>query len=87
MKISCITLVLMYTCLLIAAAQTLPDDQDLRIILMSDLNESYGSTHYGQFVDNTMAYVNEWQPDLVLFAGDMIDGQSLKLSETDIRAM
>lgn len=68
-------------------AQNQSHDTAVRIVLMSDLNESYGSTHYGQYVDSTMAYVETWQPDLVLFAGDMIAGQSLALSKEEIRAM
>ena len=68
-------------------AQSASDMKSMKIVLMSDLNESYGSTHYGDYVDSTMAYVAKWKPDLVLFAGDMIAGQSLQLSESDIQAM
>jgi len=68
-------------------AQSASDMKSMKIVLMSDLNESYGSTHYGEFVDSTLAYVAQWQPDLVLFAGDMIAGQSLQLSESDLQAM
>ncbi|WP_340106505.1 metallophosphoesterase family protein [Rhodohalobacter sp. 8-1] len=81
----CLLTIHLFQANLIAQLDT--NKPDLRIVLMSDLNESYGSTHYGRFVDSTMAYVEKWQPDLVLFAGDMIAGQSLKLSETEIRAM
>lgn len=68
-------------------AQTSPEEPDLRIVLMADINESYGSTHYGAYVDSAMVYVEKWKPDFILFAGDMIAGQSLALSEKEIRAM
>ena len=68
-------------------SQSLEETDGIKIVLMSDLNESYGSTHYGEFVDSTMAYINAQQPDLVLFAGDMVAGQSLRLSEEDLYAM
>ena len=54
---------------------------------MSDLNESYGSTQYSNYVDSTMAYLEKVKPDLVLFAGDMIAGQSLSLSEENLHDM
>jgi hypothetical protein len=68
-------------------AQSTSEKSSMKVMLMSDLNESYGSTHYGSYVDSAMAYVAKWQPDLVLFAGDMIAGQSLELSDSDILAM
>ncbi len=60
---------------------------EMRIVLMADINESYGSTHYGKYVDSAMVWVEKWQPDFILFAGDMIAGQSLALSEEQIRVM
>ncbi|MEX2456573.1 MAG: metallophosphoesterase [Balneolaceae bacterium] len=63
------------------------DDSGMRIVLMADLNESYGSTHYGEYVDSAIVWVEKWQPDFILFAGDMIAGQNLALSEEEIRAM
>lgn len=68
-------------------AQSAPEDPGMRIVLMADINESYGSTHYGEYVDSAMAYVEKWRPDFILFAGDMIAGQSLSLSEVEIRDM
>ncbi|CAN5419996.1 metallophosphoesterase [soil metagenome] len=63
------------------------DSPEMRIVLMADINESYGSTHYGDYVDSAMVLVERWQPDFILFAGDMIAGQSLALSEEEVRAM
>lgn len=68
-------------------SQSPGSDKSIKIVLMSDLNESYGSTHYGEFVDSTMAFISKEQPDLVLFAGDMVAGQSLSLSEEELYAM
>lgn len=68
-------------------AQSPSEATDIRIVLMADINESYGSTHYAEYVDSAMTFVEKWRPDFVLFAGDMIAGQSLDLSETEIRAM
>lgn len=68
-------------------SQSVTEKPNMRIVLMSDLNESYGYTHYNAFVDSAMVCVKKWQPDFVLFAGDMIAGQNLELSETEIRAM
>jgi len=79
-----LTLHLVLPCL---HAQTSSYDPGMRIVLMADINESYGSTHYGEYVDSALAYVDKWQPDLVLFAGDMIAGQNPELSDAEIRAM
>lgn len=68
-------------------AQSPQEKPDLRIVLIADLNESYGSTHYEEYVDSALTYIEKWQPDLVLCAGDLIAGQSLNLSEEEIRAM
>lgn len=74
-------------CCLDIQAQTSQEKPNLRIVLIADLNESYGSTHYETYVDSALTYIEKWQPDLVLCAGDMIAGQSLNLSEEEIRAM
>jgi len=68
-------------------AQNAQHTPEMRIVLMADINESYGSTHYGEYVDCAMVWVERWQPDFILFAGDMIAGQSLALSEEEIRGM
>lgn len=84
----CISFCLFAFTLSVQAILSQPTDQDeLKIVLISDLNESYGSTHYAEFVDTAMAYIEKWQPDLVLCAGDMIAGQDPDLSEEQIKAM
>jgi len=83
---ACLILFLCF-CFSSAISQSTNSESDMRIVLMSDINESYGSTHYGEYVDSAMVWIEKWQPDFILFAGDMIAGQSLALSEDEIRAM
>jgi hypothetical protein len=47
----------------------------LRVVVISDLNSSYGSTHYNTDVDRAIARIIELKPDLVLSTGDMVAGQ------------
>lgn len=61
---------------------------DLRVVLISDLNSSYGSTDYEPAVHRTMALIRDsWRPDLVLAAGDLIAGQRPSLADRDVRRM
>ena len=64
-----------------------PQRGDIRIAVISDLNSAYGSTDYLPEVTQGIALLPEWQPDLVLCGGDMVAGQSLDLSKTQIEAM
>ena len=64
-----------------------PERGDVRIAVISDLNSAYGSTDYLPEVAQGIALLPDWQPDLVLCGGDMVAGQSLDLSETQIEAM
>ena len=69
-----------------AAAQN-PDRGDTRIVVIADMNESYGSTHYGRYVDSSLVWIKRWEPHAIITAGDHIAGQSLSLDEENIRAM
>jgi hypothetical protein len=61
---------------------------DLRIVVISDLNSSYGSTEYEPEVHRAIQLIREvWRPDLVLAAGDLIAGQKPTLSDESVRAM
>ena len=53
-------------------AQELPD---IDIIVISDLNGSYGSTEYSSESQQAVNYIVKHQPDVVLVTGDMIAGQ------------
>ena len=69
-----------------ATAQN-PDRGDTRVVVIADMNESYGSTHYDKYVDSTLVWVERWKPDAILTAGDHIAGQSLDLDEENLWAM
>lgn len=64
-----------------------PPRGDVRLMVISDLNSAYGSTDYDPEIDIAMQLVPFWNPDLVLCSGDMVAGQSLDLSTTQIQAM
>jgi hypothetical protein len=51
----------------------------LRVAVISDLNDSYGSTTYGSAVHAAVATLVADPPDLVLITGDMVAGQQAGL--------
>lgn len=62
--------------------------EPLRVIVISDLNGSYGSTKYAPRIDRAIDRVIELQPDLVISTGDMVAGQRRPhLSRKQVRAM
>lgn len=64
-----------------------PTRGDVRIVVISDLNSQYGSTHYEPEVIQAIKLIPQWQPDLVLAGGDMVAGQKTNLTQAQIRAM
>jgi predicted phosphodiesterase len=64
-----------------------PPRKDVRLVVISDLNSAYGSTDYDPEVDQAIALLSFWQPDLVVCSGDMIAGQDRSLSPEQIKAM
>ncbi|MEM6450830.1 MAG: metallophosphoesterase [Cyanobacteria bacterium P01_D01_bin.105] len=64
-----------------------PKRGDIRMAVISDLNSAYGSTNYRREVIEGIGLLPDWQPDIVLCAGDMVAGQSINLSEREIEAM
>jgi hypothetical protein len=64
-----------------------PPRQDVRLVVISDLNSAYGSTTYDPEVDKAIALLPFWQPDLVVCSGDMVAGQDLSLTPDQINAM
>lgn len=65
-----------------------PPRGELRIVVVSDLNGSYGSTEYEPEVHRAVRMIREvWRPDLVLAAGDLIAGQKPSLPDERVRAM
>ncbi len=64
-----------------------PPRGDLRFVVISDLNDVYGSTTYPKEVIEGVALLPFWQPDMVLCSGDMVAGQDPTLSPERLRAM
>ena len=66
---------------------SLPPRGDLRLVAISDLNSSYGSTRYVPEVLRAVELIPSWKPDLVLCGGDMVAGQKQGLSRVHLSAM
>ncbi len=64
-----------------------PSTKKLRILLISDLNDSYGSVTYSREVHTMMQHIAALQPDIILCGGDMVAGQKSSLSREHIDAM
>jgi hypothetical protein len=52
-----------------------PGFAPIRVVVISDLNDSYGSTTYSAPVHDAVAAIVSLQPDIVLSTGDMVAGQ------------
>lgn len=62
--------------------------ETLRVVVISDLNGSYGSTSYAPRISVAVRRIVELKPDLVISTGDMVAGQATpNLSEKQVRAM
>lgn len=71
---------------LLGAAPPAPDV--VRVVVLSDFNGAYGSTTYPPAVKRVVGrIVNEWQPDAVLSAGDLIAGQKASLTDAAVQTM
>ena len=64
-----------------------PARGDVRIVVISDLNSAYGSTDYIDQVKQAIAFLPDWEPDLILCGGDMVSGQDNTLKPSEIEAM
>lgn len=61
---------------------------DLRVVVISDLNGSYGSVNYSQTVRRAVKEIISLKPDLVISTGDMVAGQRQPhLTESVVRDM
>lgn len=45
-----------------------------RVVVISDLNGSYGSTDYSSHVSRAVSRIKEIKPDVILITGDMVAG-------------
>ena len=60
----------------------------LTVVVISDLNGSYGSTEYAPRISRAIEWIIETQPDLVISTGDMVAGQRIPLlSDAQVRRM
>ena len=60
----------------------------LTVVVISDLNGSYGSTDYAPRISRAIEWIIKKQPDLVISTGDMVAGQRIPLlSERQVRRM
>jgi Icc-related predicted phosphoesterase len=66
---------------------TIPPRKDVRIVVISDLNSQYGSTNYEPEVKRAISLIPQLKSDLVLLGGDLIAGQKLSLTQSQIKAM
>jgi len=66
------------------SSEALGSGNEARVVIISDLNGSYGSTTYGSDVKAAIRRLVELRPDLVLATGDLVAGQKAGL---DYRAM
>ncbi|NJN02421.1 MAG: metallophosphoesterase [Leptolyngbyaceae cyanobacterium SL_1_1] len=64
-----------------------PQRGDVRLVVFSDINSPYGSTDYRAEVKEAAQMMMDWQPDLVVCAGDLVAGQKLSLTPAEIEAM
>jgi len=63
--------------------------QATKIVVISDLNGSYGSTHYHSRIPKVMAHIIDLKPNIVISTGDMVAGQRLRplLKRPQVEAM
>lgn len=62
-------------------------NKDLKILLISDLNDSYGSVTYSKEVHEVIGKIDEIDPDIILCGGDMVAGQKASLTIPEINTM
>lgn len=61
--------------------------KDLKVLVISDLNASYGSTHYSDEVLEVVKKIDSIKPDLILCGGDMVAGQKPSITKQQTIAM
>lgn len=64
-----------------------PPRHDVRLVVLSDLNDVYGATHYPPEVEKGLNLIPYWKPSMVVCSGDMVAGQSPTLNKEQIQAM
>lgn len=62
-------------------------NKNLKILLISDLNDSYGSVGYSKEVHEVVMRAKAINPDLILCGGDMVAGQKASLTASRLDSM
>lgn len=62
-------------------------DRDLKILLISDLNDTYGSVTYSTEVHRLVRRIKDINPDIILCGGDMVAGQKASLRRSQLDSM
>lgn len=62
-------------------------DKPLKIMVISDLNDSYGSVTYSKELSSVIGRIKEINPDIILCGGDMVAGQKASLTEVRLTEM
>lgn len=62
-------------------------NDNLKILLISDLNDSYGSVGYSKEVHEVVNRVKDINPDIILCGGDMVAGQKASLTASRLDSM
>ena len=57
------------------------------IAVISDLNSSYGSVNYNEYITKVINKLATIKPDIILCGGDMVAGQKRSLTESNIVGM
>ncbi|MES2651807.1 MAG: metallophosphoesterase [Bacteroidota bacterium] len=91
MKIKCLILLVLITTsfksINAPTWQVETKNKSLKILLISDLNASYGSLTYSGDVSAVIGEIGKIKPDLILCGGDMVAGQKASLTEQNIKEM
>jgi len=81
-------LILSFLCLSVQAQEKNHyKKKGLKILLISDLNDSYGTVGYSDEVKQAISKIKDIQPDIILCAGDMVAGQKRSLTMEQLEAM
>lgn len=62
-------------------------DKPLKVMVISDLNDSYGSVTYSKEVAAVINRIGQIKPDIILCGGDMVAGQKASLTEERLDEM
>ena len=88
MRISLVFTTLLSLTITASGATTRATDVKLRVVVLSDFNGPYGATTYPAPLEWVVKRIlQEWKPQLVLSAGDVIAGQSARLPASSFPKM